>query len=155
MGASGTSRTSAAGIALVVLQFGLLGALVLVPTAPGPDWVRPTAILLTVVAGVVLVAAAIALRAALTVVPEPRPGAPLITTGIYGWVRHPMYVGVICVGIALALHAWTVPALALAVALTLLLAVKARYEDRLLRDRWGAAAEDYQSRTGALLPRLR
>jgi protein-S-isoprenylcysteine O-methyltransferase Ste14 len=143
------------GAVLVILQFALLALLIVLPGGSAPGWARPTALVLWVIAALVLVAAALALRPALTVMPEPKAGAPLVTHSIYGHVRHPMYSAVLLVAWGLALGVWTIPAVAAVSALTAVLLTKARLEDALLRQRWGQRAMDYQRVTGGLLPRLR
>jgi protein-S-isoprenylcysteine O-methyltransferase Ste14 len=67
--------------------------------------------------------------------PFPRPAATtrLVQTGIYGLMRHPLYVAVFCgsAGWALVWRSW--PALLAALALAPLLDAKARREERWLR----------------------
>ena len=81
---------------------------------------------------------------------------PLITTGAYGFVRNPMYLGIILLwlGIAvarrnaligLAATAYVVPVLWLYI----------RAEERMLSSAFGAEFDDYARRVGRLLPRLR
>lgn len=118
-----------------------------------PVWVGWAGWSLAAVGAVVTVAAFPQLGGALTPLPEPREGAELTTAGFYGWVRHPIYTGVLAMG-----WGWTVahPTLATAaatVALTVLLATKARYEEGLLRQRFAAYSE-YAARTPRFVPRL-
>ena len=77
----------------------------------------------------------------------------LVTRGPYRWIRHPLYacgtlllfsLGVIARNVLLL--AWTVLALAA------LLTVVIPREERHLIERFGAAYDEYRSRTGALLP---
>lgn len=85
--------------------------------------------------------------------PEPKPGSQLITTGIYARVRHPLYASVIAIGFGWALLWRSGPALALAVAQAVFFYAKARFEERLLRERFDEYA-DYARRVPRLLPRL-
>ena len=141
------------GRLLVTLQFGCLIALVLIPSAGGVGFERLlTARLLIGAAGVVLAIAFINLRDSVTVFPEPRDGVPFITSGIYAYVRHPMYLGVLLFAAGMVCVKWTPLAVAIWVALFIDLQVKYRYEDRLLAARWPEAAL-YQATVGALLPR--
>jgi protein-S-isoprenylcysteine O-methyltransferase Ste14 len=71
-----------------------------------------------------------------TAFPRPNDGAPLITTGIYGWVRHPLYVSVMAFSLAWALLWASHAALAAAVASAIFLDLKARHEERLLREKF-------------------
>ncbi len=82
-------------------------------------------------------------------------GHQLIRTGPYARLRHPIYSGVLLgvVGTALVLDEWRG-----AIAFLLLLtnyAVKARKEDRILAESFGAQFQEHRQRAGFLLPRLR
>lgn len=141
------------GKVMVVVQFACLLALVL---APGSGAVASERVLaarmLTGVAGVVLALAFVTLRSSVTVFPEPREGVPFITQGIYSYVRHPMYLGVLLFGAAMVCVKWTWLTLAIWLVLLADLQLKYRYEDRLLAAKWPQAAL-YQATVGALLPR--
>lgn len=102
-----------------------------------------------------LVVAAVALRNlgdALTPLPEPRPDAELVATGLYRWVRHPIYSGVLtsAAGWTLLFPSWWTAGAT--VALVLLFTLKSRYEESLLRERYVGYAE-YASRTPRFVPR--
>lgn len=138
---------------LVAVQFACLIALLLVPGTGMPSPIRVLlARLLALAAALVLAVAFINLRAAVTVFPEPREGAPFVTHGIYAWVRHPMYLGVLLFAGSLVVTKWTVPSLIIWLVLLADLRIKHRYEDRLLAARWPEAVL-YQATVGALLPR--
>lgn len=80
------------------------------------------------------------------------PGAPrLMVTGLYRWVRHPLYT-------AGLLFIWLTPVmttsvLALNLALTAYILVGSRLEERRLIVEFGAAYADYQTRVPGLIPR--
>jgi len=81
---------------------------------------------------------------------------PLVTTGAYGFVRNPMYLGVFLIWIGIAL-AYREP---LVVATTALYVVPVywiyiRAEERMLSEEFGAPYEEYKRQVGRLLPRLR
>jgi|688.fasta_scaffold16114_3 protein-S-isoprenylcysteine O-methyltransferase Ste14 len=142
---------------LVFLQFGLLGALLMVPQDTSVDspeiftWLAPG---LQILALTILILAAIALRPALTVSPIPRADAPLITRGIYKYIRHPMYSAVIAIGASIMLLNPTLITYILWILLVLTLMNKAEYEDGLLRTKHQDAVK-YQLRTGTFAPKLR
>ena len=67
-----------------------------------------------------------------TIMPEPRAGNTLSQTGIYRWLRHPMYTAVLLCGVAVTFGApslWRWIALGICCVVLLL---KVRYEERLL-----------------------
>ena len=141
----------------MVGQFLLLGLLVGLPWLVDGQSSPPVRIVgyLMVVAGVGLAAvAAFRLDEALTPWPEPRPMGELRTDSIYGVVRHPIYSGVLLIGYGLAVRAVSFWAVAAALALTLLLMVKASYEERLLREKFDHYAA-YCERVPRFVPRWR
>ena len=78
----------------------------------------------------------------------------LVQSGIYGYIRHPMYLGLVLAqpGIALVFRSWLViPICALG---TLFVLARIRQEERLLQEHFGKEFEDYRSRTWGLLPYL-
>jgi protein-S-isoprenylcysteine O-methyltransferase Ste14 len=117
-----------------------------------PEWARWLGWAVAGVGAVVSLAAFPQLGRALTPMPEPRPDAELTTTGLYRWVRHPIYSGVLAMawGWALAHPSWVTAVLA--AALTGLFTAKASYEEGLLRERFAEYA-DYAKRTPRFVPR--
>jgi protein-S-isoprenylcysteine O-methyltransferase Ste14 len=78
----------------------------------------------------------------------------LVTTGIHGRVRHPLYFGHLC-----TLTGWTIGAGTVACFILLAFAIATGafmipMEERELRARFGAAYDDYARRVPALFPRL-
>jgi protein-S-isoprenylcysteine O-methyltransferase Ste14 len=143
---------------LVAGQAVLLVLLLVVPGRGG--WPVPgvLAVLSGVVAavgvGIVLVAGT-TLGRGLTATPLPNARAQLRTTGLYRFVRHPIYSGLLLAAAAFTVGTGSVTRLALLVLLGLLLTVKARWEEvRLARRFDGYAA--YAARTPRFVPiRLR
>jgi len=98
--------------------------------------------------GVTIVAAGIRNFArAATPVPSNRPVRALVTTGIHGWSRNPIYVGMclLYVGIGVAAHSPWILVLTLPLAITLRYGVVAR-EEAYLERRFGDTYRDYKAR---------
>ncbi len=91
------------------------------------------------------------LGGALSVFPAPKAGAPLVTTGVYAWVRHPIYAAVLALAFGGALYGMDAYRFAVATALTVFFHLKAGYEERRLEAAHPAYAE-YRRRTGRFLP---
>jgi len=87
--------------------------------------------------------------------PDPAilPGQTLVTTGVYGYIQHPMYTAVLLVAAGLPLllrSSW-----ALLVALVIIspaVWIRIREEEALLADAFGESHRAYQSRTRRLIP---
>jgi protein-S-isoprenylcysteine O-methyltransferase Ste14 len=84
---------------------------------------------------------------AATPVPSNQPVRALVTTGIHGLSRNPIYVGMFLIyaGIAVAAHSTWVLVLALPLAVALRYGVVAR-EEAYLERRFGDAYRDYKAR---------
>jgi len=89
----------------------------------------------------------------LTPLPYPREDSSLVQTGIYGWVRHCLYSGLIFATAAYSLWTLSLPHAATTVLLFIVLDFKARKEEAWLRDRFPEYA-DYQQRVSKFIPWL-
>lgn len=81
---------------------------------------------------------------------------PLVTTGAYGFVRNPMYLGLILIWLGIGVAFQNV--LLLVVSLVYVVPVMwiyIRAEERMMSSEFGAQFEEYERRVGKLLPRLR
>jgi len=77
----------------------------------------------------------------------------VVDTGPYRLVRHPIYTGIIAALAAIAIQKGTLVALAGAIVMTLGFWIKARLEERFLREQLGAEAYDsYRRRVPMLIP---
>jgi protein-S-isoprenylcysteine O-methyltransferase Ste14 len=115
-----------------------------VPGAALVYWMSGGAMILV---GVALAAAGIRnFSRAGTPVPTNQPTRALVTTGIHGWTRNPIYLGMFLIygGIAIAARSpWTL-VLILPLAITVRYGVVAR-EERYLESKFGAAYRAYKA----------
>ncbi len=83
-----------------------------------------------------------------------QPGHTLVTSGVYGIVRHPSYLGILvnAMGWALAFRSGAGVILAALIIPPLLARIHA--EERLLRSQFGAGYDAYCARTSRLIPGL-
>lgn len=125
---------------------------------PGaPRWRLPSPVrggaVAAIVAGNALAAAGtLRLGRQLSALPAPPDGAVLRTDGAYGVVRHPIYAGLLVAATGWAVHRARPEPLIAAGILSVVLHVKAGYEERLLRERFGLAYDGYAARVPRLLP---
>jgi protein-S-isoprenylcysteine O-methyltransferase Ste14 len=84
---------------------------------------------------------------AATPVPSTRPVRALVTSGIHGWSRNPIYVGMFLLyaGIGIAARSPWILIFTLPIAITIRYGVVAR-EEAYLERRFGDAYRDYKSR---------
>ena len=142
--------------AFVAVQVIILGLLVFLPA---DLWlsVRPF-----IVAGTVLewlgalgiVASALTIRSSLTAVPLPKEHGKLGTTGLYKYVRHPMYTSVLILSLGIALLSGSFIKYALVIALYALFYYKSKYEERYLRQKYPGYKE-YAKQTPRFMPFLK
>lgn len=79
---------------------------------------------------------------------------PLITDGAYGFVRNPMYLGILLLwlGIATAYQSGVLMLVALGLLPVFLLYIHS--EERMMADEFGEPYRAYRRRVGSLLPRM-
>jgi protein-S-isoprenylcysteine O-methyltransferase Ste14 len=115
---------------------------------PGGNLVRWTVASSLILIGLGLAAAGIRnFSRAATPVPTNEPTRALVTTGIHGWTRNPIYLGLFLVygGVGIAAGSpWTL-VLTLPLAITIRYGVVAR-EEAYLERRFGDAYRDYKAR---------
>ena len=110
-----------------------------------PLWMADTAF---VVLGIAIFAAGVRnFSRAATPVPSTRPVRTLVTTGIHGWSRNPIYVGMFMVylGIGVAAQSPWMLILTLPLAIVIRYGVVAR-EEAYLERRFGDAYRNYKAR---------
>jgi protein-S-isoprenylcysteine O-methyltransferase Ste14 len=139
---------------LVVAQLLLLAALVLV--THGPRWPTPplfvlVAALVGLSGAVVMLVAGTALGRGLTATPLPNSNARLRTGGLYRYVRHPIYSGLLLLCSGYVAVSGSSGKLVVLAALVLLLNGKARWEERHLALRFPEYPA-YAARTPRFVP---
>ena len=117
---------------------------------PGTAW-RTAGSVLCALGVVLLFLGVIALRQVVQVAPEPRPGGHLVTTGVYAWLRHPIYTAILIVVAGLFLRRPTPLVGGASVLVFAFLLVKVRYEEHLLSERYPGYA-DYMRRAWGIVP---
>ena len=116
-----------------------------VPAASLPRWTLAAGLMLI---GAAIFAAAVGnFRRAGTPVPSTEPVRALVTTGIHGWSRNPIYVGMLLLyaGIGVAARSPWMLILAVPLVIVMRTVVVAR-EEAYLERHFGAAYRDYKAR---------
>lgn len=147
------------GNLLVLGQFILIGLLIFIPssglnTGVFSTFLTTTSLISMFLGFVILALSALALGKSLTAHPMPSKSAVLVTDGLYRFVKHPIYSGLILVGFGLVITGGFFPHIIFFIALVLLLNYKASFEEKLLTQTYSGYAE-YSRKTGRFIPRLK
>jgi protein-S-isoprenylcysteine O-methyltransferase Ste14 len=102
---------------------------------------------------VVFALGVVTLGSSLSPLPAPLPSAQLVDRGIYRFIRHPIYAGLVLAALGGSIYAASLVALALSVILAVVLDLKARREEEWLRERFAGYAV-YAARTNRFIPGL-
>jgi len=148
--------TPSTGWALVGAQFGLLAALVVMPS--GDLW--PRGAITTVLGGaLVVLGAAIAILAGLrlgpnlTPTPLPKEDGEMVTAGFYQYIRHPIYTGVLLAAAGVVVFQGSIAHIVGVVLLWGVLTIKALGEEKMLSEKHDGYGS-YIQRTGRFVPRV-
>jgi protein-S-isoprenylcysteine O-methyltransferase Ste14 len=146
------------GNLLVLGQFILIGLLIFVPssglnTGSFTVFLSTLSILLLLAGFVILGLSALALGKSLTAHPIPGKDAVLVTDGLYRFVKHPIYSGLLLAALGLTISGGFFPHVLFFMALVFLLNYKASFEEALLTKTYAGYA-DYSKKTGRFVPRL-
>jgi protein-S-isoprenylcysteine O-methyltransferase Ste14 len=106
---------------------------------------------LTALGFLLAIAGLVALGSALTPFPRPLANARLRQSGVYAWVRHPIYGALILASLGWSLTWLSLPGLLFSVVVVLFFDRKSAFEERLLRARFPEYA-GYARRVRKLLP---
>lgn len=134
---------------LVTLQFTLIAAIVQYCGFPFYDLIF---LFIGIFGGVIGLLAIFTMKVNnLRVQPIPKPDAELITSGIYNYIRHPMYSSVLLMMLPFVLHTTETISLILYCSLLAILIIKLQYEEQLLIQKF-TVYSDYKKRTYRLIP---
>ncbi|MDP1677440.1 MAG: isoprenylcysteine carboxylmethyltransferase family protein [Bacteroidota bacterium] len=134
---------------LVILQFTLIAAIVQYCDFP---FYNPILFSIGILGGVIGALAIVTMRLNnLRVQPIPKQDAELITSGIYNYIRHPMYSSVLLMMLPFVIHTPDQISLALYFLLVSTLIIKLHYEERLLEQKFPLYTK-YMERTYRLIP---
>lgn len=145
------------GNLLVLSQFVLIAVIAILPKTRLDDSLDVPLSFVgfgLVALGIGLVLAAItALGPSLSAHPAPRGRSGLVTDGLYRWMRHPIYTGLLLATLGVSLSNGVWPQIVIWAALLALLIFKSSFEEDLLREKYDKY-EAYAAKTGRFLPRL-
>jgi protein-S-isoprenylcysteine O-methyltransferase Ste14 len=88
-----------------------------------------------------------------SVFPEPKNKGRLVQSGIFAYIRHPTYAGILIVSSTLIWQFWSIPRLLALCLLSFILIFKILREEKLLAQKF-PDYEDYKKNTNRLIPFL-
>ena len=138
----------------MIAQFVLLGLIFGFPVFPAfafpASWIGS---ILKYLGFVLLVVAGLNLGRNLTPLPKPKTDAQLVTSGVFAWMRHPIYSALMLLSFGTALERGDLLTLILSVGLTVLLEFKSRREEAWLLEQFPGYAA-YRERVKKFWPGL-
>ncbi len=114
-----------------------------------PDFIR-----IPVASIVLFLAWILARRGMKAVFGTEREKPELISSGVFGVIRHPIYTGAILFYLGATLITLSLISAAFWLVIVAAYFLIARYEERILSNEFGQAFTDYKKRTGMLFPRF-
>jgi protein-S-isoprenylcysteine O-methyltransferase Ste14 len=149
---SPSTAWNARGEFFVIVQFVLLGLIFWLPIFSA--FVFPASLFGTVLKSLgfaLLVLAGLNLGRNLTPLPKPKTDAQLVTTGLFAWMRHPIYTALMLITFGTSLERGDLIALILSTCLAVLLEFKSRREEAWLLEQFPSYAA-YRVRVKKFLP---
>jgi len=144
--------------AQMILAGALLAAVVLdrliFPWSAGLASRLPLVLRAVVAAMLLLMGVPLGLKAHSTLFDTEQQDGGLITSGVFARVRHPLYASEILTLLAVVIVSASTAGICVWVLFAIFMWYVARYEERLLRERFGQQYEDYARRVPMLVPRL-
>ncbi|KAG2495272.1 hypothetical protein HYH03_006545 [Edaphochlamys debaryana] len=132
----------------------VLCALLAFPPAGLTSFIDTAAVILALGGAAVFSYAAYELGDNLTPLPAPREDAKLVTTGLYGYCRHPIYAGLLVFALGLSVASHSETRLAITAALFWVLNSKVEMEEEGLVAKHGRQYEVYREKTKKFFPYL-
>ncbi len=152
-----TSYSLKKDIFYVVIQFALFAFYFMDPKwldLDIPYWLRLVFMVCTGIGILIILLGVINLNENLTPFPTPKRNSNLISHGIYKYVRHPIYSGIIISLLSYAIVSQSGFRIAVAIALLLVFYFKSSYEEKKLIERFEDYT-DYKDVTGRFIPKMK
>ena len=136
-------------ILLVTIQFILL-TIFYIPVFTSvfnvPFIIKYLGVIVSILGFLIIVIAILQLSKNLTPFPTPKENGSLINTGLYKYVRHPIYSGIFLAAIGIAFYTGSYRQLAISFILLILFYYKSKYEESLLIEKYNEY-ENYKKGT--------
>ena len=139
---------------LVIIQVAILLLFIIIPAGYAPPMIPAFVCFFMTTTGILIASAGVlSIGKGFTPFPTPKDSGQLKQTGIYKYIRHPMYSGIIIAATGIALYNSNLPRLALCLVLYLFFQYKSRYEEKLLKQKF-PEYDTYKTITGRFFPSI-
>ena len=138
---------------LLVSVQAILLVLLIFFTDSGPSSYKYIGEIIKISGAIILLFSFWDLRRSLTALPTPVENGVLQIHGLYRYVRHPMYVGVLTLSLGICVANTSVMKYVLLAALYVLFSYKSRFEEQLLLAKY-PGYKKYMSRTNRFIPKV-
>lgn len=118
-----------------------------------PEWLKIPALIITVLGALIIVLAILQLNRNLSPFPTPKLDSQLVKNGLYKFIRHPIYTGILLSFLGYAVYSESLYRILITLALFILFQIKSRYEENLLIRRY-KDYRTYKKKTGRFFPAL-
>ncbi|NAS32721.1 DUF1295 domain-containing protein [Flavobacteriaceae bacterium R38] len=102
---------------------------------------------------IILIVSILQLKRSLSPFPSPKTDAKLIKEGLYSFIRHPIYTGILLLALGYASYTNSSYKFLITVSLFLLFYLKSSYEEKLLEKKF-PGYDTYKKSTGRFFPKL-
>lgn len=119
-----------------------------------PYWLIMTGVFVALIGVTVLIFSLLQLNKNVSPFPTPKSDSELRTTGLYAFIRHPIYTGILLIAFGYSVYQTSSWKLVVAVCLLILFYFKSEYEERLLIKRF-KEYKNYQKRTGRFFMKIK
>ncbi len=118
-----------------------------------PNWIKTIALSAIIIGILIFALAMIQLNKSLSPFPTPKSGSRLVQTGLYKFVRHPIYTGILFGFIGFSVYTESAYRIFISIILYMLFVYKSTYEERQLIKKY-EAYEKYKRSTGRFFPKF-
>ncbi len=120
---------------------------------PIPTLFKIVGLFVAIIGLLIFIIAILQLNKNLSPFPTPKNNAHLIQNGVYKYVRHPIYTGIIAIVFGSSLYFGSIYKMSISILLLLLFYYKSKYEEMLLQNKFSDYSS-YKSKTGRFFPNI-
>lgn len=119
-----------------------------------PVWLQWVGAFFWITGIIISLVSLLALNRNLSAFPTPKKSAELIQSGIYKYIRHPIYSGILFFTFGFSIYSENTLRILIFLLLLILFRFKAAYEEKLLQDKFPNYAA-YKKTSGMFLPKMK